>query len=172
MLLFEHWHLDCNSLSSMQVIQTKFTFPKFNSRRIFDEFIRFSMIKPRRRTCRPCPDRGRHLVCPWLHRPLFPPPSATASCGYKGSAPPMSSRFSTFVFCSHPASAPPHVVPTPTAAPRSTEHRLLRPPPYPTVASSSSTPCQCTSVSFPAPAPTTSPAPHWRSSPLNVRCHR
>jgi hypothetical protein len=119
--------------------------------------------EPWRRPCRPCPDCSRHLVHPRLRRPPFPPPSATASCGYKGSAPPTGSPFSTFVFCSRPASAPPRAMLMLTVAPLSTEHRLLRPPLCLTVASSSSTPRRCTSACLPGPAP------HRRSSPLGAR---
>jgi hypothetical protein len=42
--------------------------------------------------------------CPQLCYPPYSPPSATASCGYKGSAPPMSPPYSTFIFCSCPTS--------------------------------------------------------------------
>jgi hypothetical protein len=72
------------------------------------------------------------------------------------------------LFRSCPASAPPHAVPTPAAAPLSTECRPLRPPHCLTVASSSSTPHRCTSATLPTPAPTTPSAPHRCSSPLDV----
>jgi hypothetical protein len=79
-------------------------------------------------------------ICPWLHCPLISPPLATALCGYNGSAPSMSSTFFTFVFRSRPASVSPRTMPMLSAAPRSIESSLLRPPLCPTVASSSSTP--------------------------------
>jgi hypothetical protein len=122
---------------------------------------------------RPCPDHGRRLVYPWLHRPPVPLPLGTASCGYKGSALPTSSAFLTFFFRSSPASTSHCVVPTLTAAALSIEHYLLRPSLCPTVASLSSTARWCTSVTLLAPAlaPTTPLAPHRHSSSLDAcRC--
>jgi hypothetical protein len=83
--------------------------------------------------------------------------SATASCGYKGSAPPTSSLFLSSSF----AHAPPLLLLT------SCQRRPPHPGP-PSAASSSSTPRWCTSTTLPALAPATPPAPHRRSSPLNA----
>jgi hypothetical protein len=100
--------------------------------------------------------------------PTFSAASATASCGYKGSAPPTSSPFSSSSFG--------HALPLLLLAP--CRSRPSRPGPssaassghpLPTVAPRS-TPRRCTSTTLPAPASKTPLTPHHRSSLLDA-CH-
>jgi hypothetical protein len=103
-------------------------------------------VSPTVRTEAPGPHRAHldsydcRLVHPWL-RPAFPPPfsppSATASCGFKWSAPSKSSPFLLLLVPPHPCSphrlpmAPLH--PTPMrnhhCFPQATGHRLAHAPP-------------------------------------------
>jgi hypothetical protein len=83
--------------------------------------------------CRPCSDRGCRLVRPCLRccfchrsRPLFPPPSATASCGYKRSAPPKSFPFSSPSAPASPLLSSPFA--SATAAPNADEKPSLLSP--------------------------------------------